>query len=256
MDQVYGKEAIVALAEIDTGHRKATEQEYRYVKRQAKSFARWLIEQGNTVEQASAICNSIYRRTKDLLERSTFDEFVWSRQGDVSESDIDVLSKFEENINFRIDEEFMSFQLLWKDINDEKSIPKTNKVGFMGYTPDHWKRIQERIAPIEHLLDYYEDFTESFELDEKQRQSLINLREYVRKLRFGVATGTKHNKVILSAHRDGIYISNTIWKKLTNRINRLLGEGKIYDLPELENSFNPDDAMDNNPVYGFDFERY
>lgn len=211
MIKCTGREAISILAEVEANKRELTEDEEKYVRKQANNFVAWLMETADkSLDEAKEIAIGIYNsEVKLLLMDDPFAQFTWSRPGDeVGETEI---SGFNGTPDFELSSnlEFEDFSQYWEGRHLERHVGK--------FPTEQWKLSQERLDRIlEVLRPYKENKDSELEPTPEELRELRGYNKLLNERRFG------KKPVLLYPH----------WAKAKNLINELLSVEKRYMVKE------------------------
>ena len=233
MERVFGREAVGIYAEVKIGKREVNDEELRYLKFQVTNFTQWLAKKAEItpMEAVERVKNMIEADIKLITADDPYAEFIWSRGDEVGEIEINGLGAMAEDFDLVSDQACLSDSAYWARM---EHIADRN----VGKYPDEvWKASQEK---MEQVLEYLNGYKTKLP-NGKTKMELKKANKRIWELRFG------KQPVLLMRH----------WKLCQNLMNELLGNPKRYIIKEPVEKTEEEkiDAMDNNPVYGYDFSR-
>lgn len=217
-DRISGKNAVIALAEIDEGSTKVCEARLKFVLAQCRSFVNWLAEQpNNSLQDAKDICRHIYEETLAELKGNALDEFIWTASRENSDNLTDTMAG--------------------KD--DDRAFESGETDGYWGALHVHayagWKKSLEEPTFFEEQMVA---FLEQAEIEYQAGNEYLSKATW-KKVR--VARQWINNQ------RRTKLIDFETFCLLANWANKLLGNSKRYDVPEEEEEVYQD-ALDQADV--------
>ena len=230
MIKCNGREAISILAEVQCDRHDFNDAEMKYLMRQVESFKTWLTNVGKTKQDAENIVQGILTSECKLLnQEDPFEEFIWSRQGDVGDLEIDLATALGNDFEKCSDLEFFSHQEYWD------SMERTAERHEGKYPIEVWKASQEKLDTILEIIEGHKTRLSNELVTDKDERVFAKMRTRIRDLRFG------KQPILMCKH----------WKIAMNALNELTGNQKRYIVPEVKQKTESEklDAMDNVAYY-------
>lgn len=240
-----GRDAITFFVEYELNQKKFTDEEVVYLRKQIASFITWLMEQGNSKEDAIEIVTRLHDQDEELLSATDpYHEFIWSRGEEVGDAEIDLANAiggdFEESstMEWRSHHKDWNNEYMLRDKREQDDFEAETEV--KGYDAAVYVR-------SELVFDVITNYIKQQQGKKTNTQFLLKIKNRINVLRFG--TKTKEDGVDVT--RGGGELVFRHWAICYNMVNELLGVSKKITLPEVDEDEEVD-ALDKAHYFGLD----